>query len=342
MIEATDYIIANKDKLASQAVKYVKSNHPNRTKEPKKCARDIKYMLDAYVSDLNSNTSAKTIYIANNFWKRGQRQVIAHETEIEVHRYIVENIKSNIAKEAADKLDALCNIFCTILNDGPFEDKALDKWQNRYTVRKFDESQPVSDEHVDHLKSMWRFMPTQQSLNDNIWIALTPEYDDLKLWLIKNIYNYPDEDENAVEYMMPVLTSPLTFISMTIRHRDLKKGIDFWEYDQGDANRNIGLHAGIIMEEALSLGYDVATIGCTHAYNDNFDVLQKGFDNKIKEYFDSAIQAHIGVSDYQLKPNLAVCVGKAEPLGPSGEFKIHRGLRYATFQKRPKKWTGII
>ena len=77
----------------------------------------------------------------NDFWKRGQRQVIAHETEIEVHRFIVETIKSNVSKEAADKLDALCDIFCTILNEGPFEDKALDKWKNTYTVRKFDESQ---------------------------------------------------------------------------------------------------------------------------------------------------------------------------------------------------------
>lgn len=211
----------------------------------------------------------------------------------------------------------------------------MEKWENRYTVRKFDPLIPVADEHVTHLKSMFEHIPTQQSINDNLWITLTPEHNDLRTWLLENVYN--NDNNGQVEYMIQIITAPLVFLSNA-----------FWpgtdRSSKIDSVRNIGLHAGILMEESLSLGYDVATIGCTQHYWENRDALHTEYNSMINNTFGEQIVNHTGVTEYDLTPNLAVCIGRGEPL--THDIGIYRdeymGYSYVSSQKRHKDWTGVI
>lgn len=212
----------------------------------------------------------------------------------------------------------------------------MEKWENRYTVRKFVDTSSVSEEHIRHFKSMFEHLPTQQSFNDNIWLTLTSEHNDLKVWLLENIYHHTDKT-GQIEYMVQVLSAPLVFISNIIQHEHHP------EPSFHDANRNIGLHAGTLMEEALSFGYDVATIGCTKNYVDNLEDLHEKYQVKIKEYFGDKINEHIGTSEWELHPNLAVCIGEGEPLtGTVEHWEEYKGYRYAPFQKNPKAWAGVV
>lgn len=210
----------------------------------------------------------------------------------------------------------------------------MEKWQNRYTVRKFDPSVTVAEEHITHLKNMFEHIPTQQSINDNLWITLTPEHHELKVWLLENVFNHNNET-GKIEYMIQIITAPVVFLSNT-----------FWPDIQlssfNDARRNIGLHAGILMEESLSLGYDVATIGCTQKYWDNNDILQTEYNTVIGNIFREQIVNHTKRTEYILEPSLAVCIGKGEPLSLQEEWDEYMGYTYVPYQKKQKRWWGII
>jgi hypothetical protein len=212
----------------------------------------------------------------------------------------------------------------------------MEKWIDRYTVRLFDDTQPVSAEHIAHLKGMFEHLPTQQSINNNLWFTLTPEHDTLKVWLLENVYNHFD-NHGQFEYMVQVLSAPLVFLSSIFTNNLNTEPVSYH-----DANRNIGLHAGVLMEESLGLGYDVATIGCTNRYMQNEDDLRPLYQAKMEEYFLCDIQTHTGLTDYSIEPNLAVCIGAGVPLEPDFTFSTYRGYRYAAFQKDPKEWTGVI
>lgn len=213
----------------------------------------------------------------------------------------------------------------------------MEKWQNRYTVRKFDTSVLIADEHITHLKNMFEHIPTQQSVNDNLWITLTPKHHKIKKWLLENVYNQLEllKNNQKREYMIQIITAPIVFISNI-----------FFVYNQSislnDAVRNIGLHAGILMQESLSLGYDVATIGCTQNYSRKKDTLQPIYNDIINNMFKEQIVNHTKYTEYQLQPNLAVCIGKGEPLSSNTNWNQYMGYYYIPWQKTQKKWSGII
>ena len=183
MQDAISYIIANKNKIADDAVAWMLDKYPSRTKTPEKCKRDINYVLDAYVTDINNDTSVQTINIANNFWHNGIRQIKKYKTELKVHRYIVDKIKENVSEESGSKVESLLEIFCSILVNGPVEgqstvEKIIGKYQ--YT-RVYDTSAKINHSVIEKcLQAAWKNTPSKNNFMNYRVIAIGPDRQDLK------------------------------------------------------------------------------------------------------------------------------------------------------------------
>jgi hypothetical protein len=183
MQDIISYIITNKNKIVNDAVDWMATNYPSRTKTPEKCIRDINYVLDAYVTDINSDTSIQIINIGNNFWHNGVRQVKKYKIEIKVHKYIVNKIKENVSKESGDKLQSLLEIFCSILINGPVEvnntiEEIIGKYQ--YT-RVYDTTAKVNHSIIEKcLQAAWKNTPSKNNFMNYRVIAIGPDRQDLK------------------------------------------------------------------------------------------------------------------------------------------------------------------
>lgn len=202
-------------------------------------------------------------------------------------------------------------------------------WTSRYTVRCFkDEKIPTGI--INFLVSVSERIPTQRSLNDNLWFCLTNEkHYDLKVWLLENVYNHTPTGQET-EYMVQVLSAPVVFLSTEVK--DIPS-------NPTDVCRNIGIHAGALMEHTLKYGYDCATIGCTQG-----DWTSKEFSDEINKVFGKQIKTMTGLSYLNLHPNLAVCIGRGNPVKNKTklEYSTYKGYKYTPWQSKQKEWTGII
>ena len=201
-------------------------------------------------------------------------------------------------------------------------------WNKRYTVRCFTDEE-VPESIITSLIQVSERIPTQQSFNDNLWFCLkNSKHYNLKKWLLENVYNQTKPGEET-EYMVQVLSAPVVFLSTHV--------LDMVS-DPQDVTRNIGIHAGALMEHTLKYGYDIATIGCIQG-----NYTSKGFSDKINKVFRKQIEKMTKQSYINLAPNLAVCIGKGYPL-ENNNFKhsTYKGYRYVSWQKTKKEWLGII
>ena len=183
MLDVIEYIIKNKNQIAEDAVLWMKEQYPSRTLTPEKCTRDINYLLNAYVTDLNSNSSAQTINIANNFWLNGARQVKKYKTEVKVHRYIVNKIKQNVSIESGNKLQSLVDIFCSILVNGPVEeiDNVTATLQKYRYVREYDTEATVDRSTVEKcIQTAWKNTPSKNNFMNYRVTVVGPDRQDLK------------------------------------------------------------------------------------------------------------------------------------------------------------------
>lgn len=183
MLDIVTYIIKNKNKIAEDAVLWMKERYPTRTMTPEKCTRDVKYLLDAYVTDLINNTSIQTINIANNFWLTGVRQIKNYKVEVKVHRYIVNSIIENVSIESKNKIQSLLDIFCSIIINGPVEDtNTISTALQRYRyVREYDTSATINESVVEKcLQNAWKSTPSKNNFMNYRVTVVGPDRQDLK------------------------------------------------------------------------------------------------------------------------------------------------------------------
>ena len=219
------------------------------------------------------------------------------------------------------------------------------EWENRYNVRCFDDSVPVLEKDIQYLKNIFQYVPTQQSLMDNIWFTLTEEHNDFKIWLLENIFYRVDiEDGYVREYMVSLISAPLVFLSTIIGYN--------WSIQ--DAYRNSGIAAGAVGSAALKLGYDISFKGCTEGMFwklGEHQQQQKNYDQKVKEFhehlykiFGKEIIKNTGIKEtIPFHPGMVLCIGKGLPLTNTQEkYKKYKNYLYFSGQKRKKPWSGVI
>jgi len=283
MTSITEYLTHNHEHISHKAVEWMKEKYPFRTTAYEKCTRDISYILKAYYQDLINNSSSKTVYTANKFWKGNVRQVENHEVEIAVHNYIVDFIKSETTQDQHKSLEDLKNTFVSILETGPTINaenmEYLDVIHNfQHCQRNWDHSKVVDDKTIDFLLEAGYNVPTKQNLNSftivclktrekiKEWSAIARNSDDTLHWTGNDIKK---------EVEAGVLQNPQTdanllflfFINDHERYSQLRK-----EREKGDDPNSkswfrdkmleVGLSASAIGIAANQLGMRTGFCGC--------------------------------------------------------------------------------
>lgn len=215
--------------------------------------------------------------------------------------------------------------------------KALKKWRRRYTVKRFDTLTIPSDNEISQIVDLIQYIPSQESRFDHFWLVLNPEDYEIKKWLLDNVF-YHDNLEEGREYMIQILTAPYVLLAVQFGN----------ETSILDLKRNIGIHVGCILAEALSLNLDVATIGCTtgllgedkgNKIREFNRIIKENYSDRLKEVFGKFHRFNFEDEDL-FHLDMAVCIGKGEKLVPvlsrKKVFSEYEGYTYFPGQKRKK------
>ena len=216
----------------------------------------------------------------------------------------------------------------------------IENWKKRYTVRKFDETVIPDKDKIDYMSKVIEFIPSQNGVVDHQWVLLTPRDNDLKKWLVDNVYNVFDDPQRHREYFTVIAEAPYVFHSIRLQSEEFvnlnRKNTEYF--------RTNGFHAGVLVCEAVELGLDVSQICCNDGMlRDDYDAQE--YRNLIWDRFGSELEK-ISINyngsiinftkDNILEPSLSICVGKGKPLTEHNWTKYKDGVSF-TGQKQ-KKW----
>lgn len=184
----------------------------------------------------------------------------------------------------------------------------VERWQNRRTERWFGDKE-VEITKIEKLCNIIPCIPAQQGIRDHFWICIDKSENELRDFLFHDVFiSNPDtvdgNDEGGILHFGSILTAPYIFLGIEDRgiHHDMQK--------------NMGLHAGVLLAAALELELDAATMGCIAGMTkyDEFNKLIR----KNRQFDEGKM----------LCPRLAVCVGYAQR--KNKDYIIRDGLRINT------------
>jgi hypothetical protein len=163
---------------------------------------------------------------------------------------------------------------------------SIEAWENRYTVRKFSETnREINPEHLKYLETALNNLPYQCNIKSDVWIYLGSSDRDLEFrkWLMENVYNMWNQKHEFQEHMLPVLQAPAIMLCAKTNQAWLDGAGDRLAKDIDDiANRAEGIFTGAIIAIMLSFGYKVGTFRCT-------DGLERDTPSAKLEYFTNYI-----------------------------------------------------
>jgi nitroreductase len=157
-------------KLITACIFYMQTEYPNRTKNYDKCKRDLGYILDAIVKDVEHNTDTFTRRIANRFWYDGERQIVSYDAEIAVYKFLLEKLKNVLSEDKFSKAEHAINTLCRIVEQGPeLTDTGTNLVQDvvkaEHCQRNWDHSYIVPEADLDAMIKVATTMPAKQNRN---------------------------------------------------------------------------------------------------------------------------------------------------------------------------------
>ena len=235
---------------------------------------------------------------------------------------------------------------------------SLEEWKRRYTPRIFDNTSSVSQQDVEELIELIKYIPNQNGKHYHTWVVLSEKHKHIKKWLIENIFYI--HQGSIKEHMIQIYTAPIVFCGFY----EPKGPGPF----QSEANRSIGLHAAAIGQKALTQGHDVAFLSCIgepteyefdQLYkslnnesleslnnknleslpqaNQNHEIMKRGFTEILVNNFETQLKELYGEKFFQFFPIMCLCIGKGLKIPRTNKhFTIFDGYTYYQKQK-PKK-----
>ena len=233
----------------------------------------------------------------------------------------------------------------------------LDKWKNRWTVRKFDSASIPDSNDIDNLVEMIQYIPSQLGTADHIWCLLNPNDQELKDWLVENIYFTDDEYQGHYEYFTALRDAPFMFTSFQVKVP--AQLMDILTEEQrnfikipkdSEITRNNAFHAGILVCETLQFGYNACQIACVDGWRvKQEDSTTYEYADKIWERFGTELEKiNVTFNDQTFyfekqligKPLISVGIGKGLPNTEHSFTPYKDGVTF-TGQK-PKKWFNNV
>lgn len=126
-----------KDVVIDEVIDYQKIHYPNRTTEYEKCKRDLGFIFDSFVSDLETMNDFYTKKTGSMFWRlikrKPTRLIKEYQAEIALHKILIQKMTqvplgepSNISSVDIDTiirhLNYLQQVLENIIINGPVED----------------------------------------------------------------------------------------------------------------------------------------------------------------------------------------------------------------------------
>lgn len=169
----------------------------------------------------------------------------------------------------------------------------LPNWQNRYTVKRYHESLDVTDEEISMCREVLRNTPLQAGqVTTHHWLELKKEDRAIKKFLLRN-NNFNTKNGKPFVYMLAVLTAPVVYIACkqkVLHEGDTER--EHPDYDDGPAERNIGVDLGALLVVCNLMGLDTAIQGCS---NWNYDSMPE-WKRLIKQRFNIDIKEPPGIA----------------------------------------------
>jgi hypothetical protein len=233
---------------------------------------------------------------------------------------------------------------------------SLGDWKRRYTVRRFDRDVIPEDQHIEYIKEIFKYTPTQLGQVDHMWCVLGPKDQKLKDYLVKNYYYCNDEKRNHREYFAALADAPYLFTSFAIglvHHKELNFELTprekemYREPNDNEVRRNNAFHAGILVTEALKLGYDTAQIACHEGWH--ADKREEYRSVMWERFGENLNQINLQFTNGKIrfmKGNISKClmsvgIGKGLPNTPHNYEDYEDGVVF-TGHKAKKWFTNIV
>ena len=175
MIHDINLLIQQRSSIIESCVKYQKRKYSSRTRDYDKCRRDLNYILEAMLFDVENDTTHNTIYIGNKFWIRNQRQISAYEVELDIYNKVCSIIEDNgkFSDELVKRVKDLVAILSYIIKHGPMEEP--NSWHHNASLR----------------------------INTYNWLLKVPKVEEIK-GILEDLHNYSPSKQKMVRYHIDV------------------------------------------------------------------------------------------------------------------------------------------
>ena len=100
-----------------------------------KCARDLGYIYDALMKDINDKTTSNITHIANQFWYNDERQIKSYNAELDTYDFLCNIMSEKLNDDDKDHLENCILLLKNIVENGP-TNKVYNNLQFLATKRK--------------------------------------------------------------------------------------------------------------------------------------------------------------------------------------------------------------
>lgn len=264
MIEDIAILVENKSKIIDYTIDYIKRTDSWRLKKDKhvKCRRDLAYIIDAFIDDLQNNTTTSITYISNKFYHNDKLQLVSPRVELATYPKMVEFISTlGVSNSSMEKITALQTILSSIIQDGPIN-KTYDDYTNLLENRKqtFWWKEEIPDQkNIDQiLLNLHEHMPSKQ-YRCRLWIKVVKNFEneERKLKIFEGTLANPDKPDSRHN---PQVLAPYV-LALGVREEGNTEPMSKSFY-HNEAALEIGIAAAYIIMSAKAMGIDSGLCAC--------------------------------------------------------------------------------
>ena len=264
MIKDIAILVENKPKIIEYTIDYIRKTESWRLKKDKhiKCRRDLGYILDAFIHDLQNDTTSSTTYISNKFYHNDKLQLVSPRVELATYPKMVEFISNlGISESSMEKIKSFETILSGIIKNGPLN-QVYDDYTNLLENRKqtFWWKDEIPDQKlIDKLlTNLHEHMPSKQ-YRCRLWIKVVKNFEDeeRKLKIFEGTHANPDKPDARHN---PQVLAPYV-LALGVREEGNTEPMSKSFY-HNEAALEIGIAAAYIIMGAKAMGLDSGLCAC--------------------------------------------------------------------------------
>jgi hypothetical protein len=298
----------NKESIINQSIEWIKVSYPTRTTEFEKCYRDIGYVYDAWLLDIETNSTTRTCHITSKFWSRGKSQLKTTNVEIKTYKLINELINKIVTSEEINKLITIT--IDNILNAPDYKVGTFNYLVNN-RINTYNWTDQIPDQTLidDIINGIHEFVPSKQRrVRYNIRVIPAYKMPELR----QKIYKGTLADLSKPNSRYNPQTLAPYILAFDIRPEAIDGVTD--DYYRYEAGVEIGLAAMYVSLAAPAMGLAVGFCACIQNKKDMvIDLgispqlyLGIGYRSVSKTYLCPVYNQMVGIpgSDHDQKPSI--------------------------------------